>query len=322
MIYADNFCKNCDTPTAQKFRGLAGHTHNCHPYPWCKITSLDFSTKRMIFNCSDATERRQTSILDNYGVRWSILNILASWLPATKCALDFMHNIFLGVISHLFMQVLFSGYMFSGAGSANSQKQRFEDLINSILWPSHVTRLPKNMGENQSLKKADEWHCLLHFTPMLLWWSWKDQNDAIPDAKPLLPHNTKHTPTHSRNYKALYSAILLLCNAVRVLALPKISMAQARIGQEFYTLFCCRLISLNVHLITNHHMGMHYVDMIKLFGPVYGWWLFGFERFNGMLEKVNHNGHNGRQMELTLLQNWILNEGRTRGSMMTQLAIH
>jgi len=45
--------------------------------------------------------------------------------------------------------------------------------------------------------------------------------------------------------------------------------------------------------------------MIKLYGPVYGWWLFAFERFNGMLEKVNHNGHDGGRMELTLMRNWV-----------------
>jgi len=50
---------------------------------------------------------------------------------------------------------------------------------------------------------------------------------------------------------------------------------------------------------------MHIADMIKMFGPVYSWWLFAFERFNGMLEHVNHNGHDGGRMELTLMRNWV-----------------
>ncbi|KAG6862796.1 hypothetical protein C0993_001457, partial [Termitomyces sp. T159_Od127] len=89
--------------------------------------------------------------------------------------------------------------------------------------------------------------------------------------------------------------------------------------------------------------------MICRFGPVYGWWLFAFERFNGMLEKVNHNGHDGGKMEVTLLRNWVQTQliyelllslpptahdkeheiieqvihgqGQQRGAMMTQLAI-
>jgi hypothetical protein len=126
-------------------------------------------------------------------------------------------------------------------------------------------------------------------------------------------------------------------------------MAQAHIGQEFLRQYCLRCLDLGIHLVINHHLAMHYEDMIKLFGPIYGWWLFAFERFNGMLEKVNHNGHDGGRMELTLLRNWvqthliyeylislpadahdferkflddlIKDEGRQRGSMMTQVAI-
>lgn len=44
------------------------------------------------------------------------------------------------------MTVLFASYMFSGAGGTHSSKQRFEDLINATRWPSHVTRLPKNVS--------------------------------------------------------------------------------------------------------------------------------------------------------------------------------
>lgn len=43
------------------------------------------------------------------------------------------------------MRVLFGGYMLSGMGGINSPKRRFEDIINAVRWPSHVTRLPKNV---------------------------------------------------------------------------------------------------------------------------------------------------------------------------------
>ncbi|KAG6883507.1 hypothetical protein C0992_008597, partial [Termitomyces sp. T32_za158] len=56
----------------------------------------------------------------------------------------------------------------------------------------------------------------------------------------------------------------------------------------------------------NHHLSRHYLKFIRLFGPIYGWWLFAFERFNGMLEKVKHNGHDGGWMELTLMRNWVM----------------
>jgi hypothetical protein len=64
-------------------------------------------------------------------------------------------------------------------------------------------------------------------------------------------------------------------------------------------------LELKIHLTINHHASMHIADMIKAFGPVYSWWLFVFERFNGMLEQGNHNGHNGGRMELTLMRHWV-----------------
>ncbi|RXW11245.1 hypothetical protein EST38_g14610 [Candolleomyces aberdarensis] len=84
-------------------------------------------------------------------------------------------------------------------------------------------------------------------------------------------------------------------------------MAQAMSGQAYLAQYCRRMVGLNAHLSINHHLAMHFAVMIKLFGPVYGWWLFAFERFNGMLERVNINGHDGGELETTLLRNWVLN---------------
>lgn len=126
------------------------------------------------------------------------------------------------------------------------------------------------------MKKADEWRRLLTITPVLLWWTWKDANDEIPDAAPSLPHNAVNVPDHSRNTRHLYAVVLILCAAVRMLAARTISMAQGRLGHRFLVQYLTTLLDLRVHLVINHHMAMHYLRMIKLFGPVYAWWLFAF----------------------------------------------
>lgn len=162
------------------------------------------------------------------------------------------------------------------------------------------------LGENQSLKKADEWRRILTVTPIIIWWAWKDDNDDIPLGEPIIPPNAKSVPEHSRNYRAIYSAVLKLCAGVRILGSRTISMAQARVGQDFILQYCRDLKNLRIHTTINHHLARHYLKFIKLFGPVYGWWLFAFERFNGMLEKVKHNGHDGGRMELTLMRSWVM----------------
>jgi len=124
--------------------------------------------------------------------------------------------------------------------------------------------------------------------------------------EPPIPPNATSIPQHSRNLHAIYSAILSLCAAVRILSSRQISMAQARIGQDFLSQYCRALKVLRIHTTINHHLAMHYVKFIKLFRPVYGWWLFAFERFNGMLKKLHHNGHDGGRIELTLLRHWVM----------------
>lgn len=173
----------------------------------------------------------------------------------------------------------------------------------------------------------------------------------ISAGEPPLPPNSKYIPQNKRKYRPIYAALLQLCAGVRILASRTISMAQAKSGQEFFMQYCRSLKKLNIHTTINHHLSMHYLKFIKLFGPIYGWWLFAFERFNGMLEKVKHNGHDGGRMELTLMRQWVMThllyeyllalpedahelerayidriirqEGReNRGGMMTELAIY
>jgi len=97
-----------------------------------------------------AAPARQAQILHDHGIRWSVLNLIPDWKPSSKTVLDFMHNIFLGMITHFYKEVLFSAHMFLGTGGQNSSKQRLEIFVNKFQWPSHITRLPKNVRDHSS----------------------------------------------------------------------------------------------------------------------------------------------------------------------------
>ena len=77
-------------------------------------------------------------------------------------------------------------------------------------------------------------------------------------------------------------------------------------GQQFLDRYLVACFELGIHLVVNHCMSVHYITMIKLWGPVYSWWLFAFKMFNGMLEQVNTNGKDSGWVELTLIHNWIM----------------
>ncbi|KIK71709.1 hypothetical protein GYMLUDRAFT_66805 [Collybiopsis luxurians FD-317 M1] len=249
-VCTDITCTHCDTPAAQKVGGLTGHSSDLHCCTWCKCTLL--AVNKWKFPARDDFEmlKQKSTILKNHGVRWSALDWIPGWRPALQMVLDFMHCIYLGVVAFFWTQVLFAAHMFPGVNGANSVKQRFEDVINAIQWLSHITCLLKNLGKNQSFKKADEWCCLLTVTPVVLWYAWHDPNNTIPDTASALSLNEQVTIKHSRHWLSLFNAVLFLCVA---------------------------LIDLGVELTINHHLATHFPVMIKVYSPVYGWWLFAFE---------------------------------------------
>jgi len=42
-------------------------------------------------------------------------------------------------------------------------------------------------------------------------------------------------------------------------------------------------------LIINRHLHLHLSSCNKDYGPCYGFWLLGFERYNGLLDKYQTN---------------------------------
>lgn len=156
------------------------------------------------------------------------------------------------------------------------------------------------------MKKADKWRRLIAIAPVILWVSWRDEDDQLLHGMPPIPANAANRPEHDRSYQSIYRAALQLATSVRILASCKISMSQVRSGQEFLIQYNRALKQMGIHTTINNHLSTHYVKFFERFGPVYGWWLFPFERFNGMLEKVKHNGHDGGRMELTMMRNWIM----------------
>jgi hypothetical protein len=53
--------------------------------------------------------------------------------------------------------------------------------------------------------------------------------------------------------------------------------------ESLVTLFSAKV------LVTNHHMSLHVMECLRMFGPVHGWWAFPFERYNGILARSNTN---------------------------------
>ncbi|OAD71067.1 hypothetical protein PHYBLDRAFT_171128 [Phycomyces blakesleeanus NRRL 1555(-)] len=71
--------------------------------------------------------------------------------------------------------------------------------------------------------------------------------------------------------------------------------------------FCnaCNIDYTTTILTCNMHLHLHLHECIRDFGPVYGYWLFGFERYNGILKNFKTNGKDG--FEATYIKNFVQN---------------
>lgn len=64
------------------------------------------------------------------------------------------------------------------------------------------------------------------------------------------------------------------------------------------------MLAAGAHLTINWHIAMHYAEFVKLYGPLSGYTCFAFERNNGTLSRVNHNGKTGSDLASILHRAW------------------
>lgn len=155
-----------------------------------------------------------------------------------------------------------------------------------------------------STKKSDEWRRLSAVLPVALWFVWRNHIDQITPGAPRVPSNAESPPKFTRCRQKLFDVVLYLCSAVRLFSAWSISLIDVHRAQTFLQWYCQGLLRLKVHLTPNHHWSMHYEPIFKRFGPACAWWVYAFERYNGLLQKVNLNYHEG-EMETTLMRYWL-----------------
>lgn len=186
--------------------------------------------------------------------------------------------------------------------------------------------------------KADEWRNACAVLPVALYDAWQVEGE-IPDADaPTLnpnekaginhqriedllkarrhenaAHNGKITPEYAeaidrermdRNYRKHYDTVLEWLVALRIFGARSISIREAQRAQNCHAWACQAWARLNCHLTPYFHLLSHLIIWIYRLGPVYGWWTYPYERFNGYLSRLQHNGHPG-ELEVTMMRSWV-----------------
>ena len=152
------------------------------------------------------------------------------------------------------------------------QKQLRLDISNMVI-PSWIEKPPRNFGSvSHSKLKADQWRTVgtifMAVTLVRLW-------------------GCSNAPEQDR--AALVNFVHLVI-AVDSATWHSMSKSRAALFNKHMEQYVKGLRTLYKHpLVPNHHMSLHLRPCLEQFGPVYGWWLYPFERYNRLLQRLNSN---------------------------------
>src|SRR6478735_8168628 len=82
-----------------------------------------------------------------------------------------------------------------------------------------------------------------------------------------------------------------VCTACHIVCRPCITKNEATMAHKLFHEFVIGVAELyGPEMVTpNMHLHLHLKDSIQDFGPIYAFWLYGFERLNGDIKKMTVN---------------------------------
>lgn len=286
-------CAACDLPAGRKLCGFLsfnaryGCTRCMKEFPG-EVGSMDYSgfnrenwSKRVetehrriaakIKSCK--TKSGKSDIESSSGYRYTALLELPYFNPSRMLVLDPMHNLFLGTAKHYLKSVWLDRGILSSDDFDSIQSK-----VNKVVVPADLGRIPYKIASGFSSFTADQ------FKNWVLYYSLLVLRDKLKDE-------------HLECWRHFVLGCRLLCS--KSITPEKLKLADALLLQ-----FCKRTERLyGKDVITpNMHIHTHMRECVLDYGPLHGFWLFSFERFNGIL---GQQPNNNRSIEIQLMSRFL-----------------
>lgn len=241
---------------------------------WTLRNDEEFKTNcKTIFtkeNCKTQTDL--TAWEAKLGGRYSILMDLPYFKPIQYSVIDPMHNLFLGTGKHM-LEVWVETDILTKKSLLLLGKR-----MHSFVVPDGVGRLPTNIGSTFASFTADQWkNWILIYSPILL--------------RGLIGNE------HWRCWMLFVTACSIFTS--RILRLFDAKEADIRI-----LAFCKNYLRLydKKSCTMNMHLHLHLLQCIHDYGSTSGFWLYAFERYNGLLGSFHTNS---KSVESQLLKTFL-----------------
>ena len=293
VVKAALLAVSCDLPAGRKVCGFLSHSANlgcsrCYSSFSCgfgkrnNYSNFDRSNwmsrsndkhradVQSLEHCKTKRERLDKEL--QLGCRYSELLKLPYFNPVRHLLIDPMHNLFLGTAKYVTQKIWI--------GTQLLQKQQLDTIhkrLQQVNVPMHIGRLPSRIDSGATFT-AEQWmNWTIYFSIYCL--------------------------------HGLLSASEIECWRHFVLACKRlckrsISNDDITVADGLLLQFGKRLKGLyGKHVITpNMHLQCHLSDCIQDYGPLHAFWLFSFERYNGIL---GNQPTNNRCIEMQLMNRFL-----------------
>lgn len=146
--------------------------------------------------------------------------------------------------------------------------------IAAVTLPSWIERPPANFGSPSHGKvKADHWRTV-----------------CIVSLVITLVHLWGHS--HAEEWeKKILNNFLHLVIAVEHVTKRSVNYDWVSIYERHMLQYLISIKEIDPQhdFVPNHHLSLHLGDCLCNFGPVHTWWCFPFERYNGIMSRMNTN---------------------------------
>lgn len=286
-------CVACDLPAGRKVCGFLHHSarlgcSRCWKEFPGSVGTMDYSgfdrenwqlrsgsehtriaSKLRKFNTKSDMEKSESKS----GCRYSILLKLPYFDPPRMLVVDPMHNLFLGSAKHFVKSILLGKDVIS-----QSDYDIVQQRVDSTVAPCDIGRIPNKIHSGFSSFTADQWkNWVTYFSLFAL--------------RGLLPDDMLECWRH----------FVLAC---RVLCHKQITLQQVCLGDALLMQFCRRTERIfGKEVVTpNMHMHCHLRECILDYGPLHSFWLYAFERYNGILGDMPNNNHS---IEIQIMKRFL-----------------
>ena len=216
-------------------------------------------------------EKREAKEKD-LGVRYSPFLDLEYYDPIAFCAIDTMHNLYMGT-AKTFMKLLRDRNLLTDKNMMKID-ERLQEFKQGLTDECVIENMKSNMG---TLTAAEWRHWTLISSGYCLF-------DLIPQ---------KYLDVWEHFVQA---CTLLSPACIQYGVLAKVNHHLKEFGKGIGGLFGPAAVTPNMH------MQMHMTEVVQQYGPLYACWLFAFERYNGVLGDIQTNN---KQIEVQIMRRFM-----------------